>query len=132
MQTGITQTTFRIGIAMNRLGGKSNTGEVGEDADRYYTDDIQSSQCHEQTWRQIKHRGGGRGMQTGITQTTFRVVVAMNRLGGKSNTREGGEDADRDTDDIQSRHRHEQTRRQIKHWGGQRGCRQVLHRRHSE
>ncbi len=42
MQTGITQTTFRIVIAMNRLGGKSNTGEGGGDADRY-TDDIQSS-----------------------------------------------------------------------------------------
>jgi glutamate synthase domain-containing protein 2 len=39
-------------------------------------------------------------MQTGITQTTFRVVVAMNRLGGKSNTGEGGEDVDRYTDDI--------------------------------
>jgi hypothetical protein len=39
-------------------------------------------------------------MQTGITQTTFRVVIAINRLGGKSNTEEGGEDADRYTDDI--------------------------------
>ncbi len=29
MQTG-TQTTFRIGIAMNRLGGKSNIGLGGE------------------------------------------------------------------------------------------------------
>jgi glutamate synthase domain-containing protein 2 len=60
MQTG-TQTTFRVGIAMNRLGGKSNTGEGGEDADRYYTDDIQSSRCLEQTRRQIKRRGGRRG-----------------------------------------------------------------------
>jgi glutamate synthase domain-containing protein 2 len=56
MQTG-TQTTFRVSIAMNRLGGKSNTGEGGEDADRY-TDDIQSSLRNEQTWRQIKYRGG--------------------------------------------------------------------------
>jgi glutamate synthase domain-containing protein 2 len=39
MQTGITQTTFRVGFAMNRLGGKSNTGDGGKDADRY-TDDI--------------------------------------------------------------------------------------------
>ena len=29
-----------LAIAMNRLGGKSNTGEGGEDADRYCTDDI--------------------------------------------------------------------------------------------
>jgi glutamate synthase domain-containing protein 2 len=35
-----------LAIAMNRLGGKSNTGEGGEDADRY-TDDIQISRCHE-------------------------------------------------------------------------------------
>jgi hypothetical protein len=74
-----------LAIAMNRLGGKSNTGEGGEDADRYYTDDIQSRHCHKETWRQIKHRGGWIGMQTG-TQTTFRVVIAMNRLGGKSDT----------------------------------------------
>jgi glutamate synthase domain-containing protein 2 len=82
-----------LAIAMNRLGGKSNTGEGGEDADRY-TDDIQNSYCLEQTLRQIKHRGGGARMQTG-TQTTFRVGFAMNTLGGKSNTGEGGENADR-------------------------------------
>jgi glutamate synthase domain-containing protein 2 len=35
------------------------------------------------------------------------LAIAMNRLGGKSNTGEGGEDADRYTDDIQSIHRHE-------------------------
>jgi hypothetical protein len=44
MQTG-TQTTFIVVVVMNRLGGKSNTGEAGEDADGYYTDDIQSSHC---------------------------------------------------------------------------------------
>jgi hypothetical protein len=69
MQTGITQTTFRVVVAMNRLGGRSNTGEGGENADRY-TDDIQSRLRHEQTWRDMKPEMGE--LQTG-TQTTFRV-----------------------------------------------------------
>ncbi len=79
----------------------------------------------------ISNTGEGGENAVRCTQTTFRIVIALNRLGGKSNTGEDGEDADRYTDDIQNSHCREQARWQIKHRGGRRGCRQV-HRRHSE
>ncbi len=77
MQTG-TQTTFTVVIVFNRLGGKSNTGEGGEDADRY-TDDVQSS--HYVINRMAANQTPGRvaRMQTG-TQTTLIVVADFDLL----------------------------------------------------
>lgn len=34
-----------LAIAMNRAGGKSNTGEGGENADRYLSEDPQFNKC---------------------------------------------------------------------------------------